>query len=133
MSTFKEKLSILSEMISFARVDDYLKPAELDFLESVANNLGIDTETFVSLLEHKAEKKVLKTEGERLVQFHRLVLLMNIDKSVSLPELNKLHEIGVKMGLSPSSIDRVLEIMNRYPDKIIPVDQFIAIFKTQYN
>lgn len=133
MSTYKEKLSILSEMISFARVDDHLKAVELEFLQGVAQNLGIDSETFSSLLQHKAEKKILKTEGERLVQFHRLVLLMNIDKSISLSELNKLHELGVKMGLSPSAIDRVLEIMNRYPDKIIPVDQFIAIFKTQYN
>ena len=133
MSTYEEKLSILSEMISFARVDSGLKKAELEFLQTVADHLGVDEATFGTLLYQKAKKKVLKTEGERLVQFHRLLLLMNIDQKASWSEINKLHEIGVQMGLSPTAIDRVIEVMHQYPDRMIPTERFIEIFKTQHN
>ncbi len=133
MSTYEEKLSILSEMISFARVDSGLKKAELEFLQTVADHLGVDEATFGTLLYQKAKKKVLKSEGERLVQFHRLLLLMNIDQKASWSEINKLHEIGVQMGLSPTAIDRVIEVMHQYPDRMIPTERFIEIFKTQHN
>ena len=41
MSTLEEKLSILSEMIAFARVDNTVKTEEYNFLLNVANQLGV--------------------------------------------------------------------------------------------
>ena len=40
MAKNKEKLSILSEMIAFAKIDDVVKPEEYTFLLGVANQLG---------------------------------------------------------------------------------------------
>lgn len=133
MHSYQEKLSILSEMIAFAQVDEKLKPSEYNFLKGVANQLGITNETFEGLLTKKANIKILKTEGERLVQFYRLLLLMNIDKEVNLAEIGFLTELGIKMGLSPSAIERVVVVMQNYPNNLIPVEDFISIFKTQYN
>ncbi|MEX0361083.1 MAG: TerB family tellurite resistance protein, partial [Allomuricauda sp.] len=69
MGTHKEKLSILSEMIAFARVDHSLKDSEYQFLLGVASHLGIDKETFDGLLNEKSPKVVLKSQAERIVQF----------------------------------------------------------------
>lgn len=133
MSTYKEKLSILSEMIAFARVDNKIKPSEYAFLEQVATGLGIDKKIFEGLLEHKAEKKILKSQAERIVQFHRLVLLMNVDQEQHPDEIQKLHEIGLKMGLPPTAVLQVLEVMHHYPNKIIPPDVLLRIFTAHYN
>ncbi len=133
MGTYKEKLSILSEMIAFARVDYSLKQSEYQFLLGVASNLGVDKETFNKLLKKKSPKVVLKTQAERIVQFHRLLLLMNVDKEQHDKEISTLHNIGLAMGLPPSAIGQVLEVMHKYPDNIIPVDVLINIFKAHYN
>ena len=80
MSSYEEKLSILSEMIAFARADYSIKDSEYDFLLGVAHQLGVDKETFDTLFEVKVEKIIPKTQAERILQFHRLVLLMNVDQ-----------------------------------------------------
>ena len=133
MSNYQEKLNILSEMIAFARIDKTLKQSEYDFLVSVSKNLGVSKSAFEELLLQKAEKKVLKSEADRIIQFHRLLLLMNIDKKQTKAEINNLYNMGLKMGLPPSAIGQVLEIMHQYPNKLVPAETLIDIFKAYYN
>jgi uncharacterized tellurite resistance protein B-like protein len=133
MNTREEKLSILSELIAFARADDVVKVSEYNFLFDIATQLGIDKETFDELFHKKAEKLVLKPLSDRLVQFHRLLLLMNVDQEQHETELRRLHTIGLRMGLPPSAIDQILIVMHKYPDKIIPPQVLINIFKAHYN
>lgn len=133
MSTYEEKLSILSEMIAFARVDHTLKQSEYEFLLKVAHNLGVDQATFEGLLKQKSPKVPLKTQAERIVQFHRLLLLMNVDQEQHKKEINTLYNIGLKMGLPPVAIGQVLEVMHKYPDNVVPPEVLIDIFKAHYN
>ncbi len=129
----EEKLSLLSEMIAFARMDENLKEIEYNFLLGVAKQLDITREDFDYLLENPATHVHLKSHSERIVQFHRLVLLMNMKNSPSDREIRKLHNFGLRMGLSHEAINRVLELMESFPNKIIPPDFLIDIFKIQYN
>lgn len=133
MSTYEEKLGILSQMISFARVDQTIKEPEYDFIFNVAQNLGVTKKVFDELLNKAEEPIIPKNLGDRLVQFHRLLLLMNIDQKQRLSEIRKLHEIGLKMNLSPSAIDQVLTEMHNYPQMAIPPKKLIEIFKSHYN
>jgi hypothetical protein len=133
MNTEKEKLSILSEMISFAKVDNTIKQAEYDFLFNVAQQLGVRKTAFDSLFKNKAEYVVPKSQADRLVQFNRLILLMNIDDRQELIEIRRLHDIGLSMGLPPSAIQQVLSIMHKYPNKVVPPEVIISIFKAHYN
>ncbi len=133
MSTYKEKLSILSEMISFARVNNRIKDEEYIFLSSVAQQLGVDEQTFDTLFNEEVEHIIPKSEADRILQFHRLVLLMNVDKKQDLIEISRIHNIGLGMGLPPSAIEQVLSIMHKYPNKIVPPKVLIDIFRAHYN
>ncbi|MGB3151086.1 MAG: TerB family tellurite resistance protein [Maribacter sp.] len=133
MNSQKEKLSILSEMIAFAKVDNTIKQSEYDFLFNVAQQLGISKAVFDSLFKNEAEHVIPKTQAERIVQFHRLVLLMNVDNKQDLIEIKRLHDMGLSMGLPPSAIQQVLSIMHKYPNKIVPPEVLIDIFKAHYN
>ena len=133
MDTRQEKLDILSQMIAFARVDHSLKNSEYQFLVGVAAHLGIDKETFDALLKEKTAKPVFKSQAERIVQFHRLVLLMNIDEEQHEKEIHTLHNIGLKMGLPPTAVTQVLRVMHQYPNKLVPPEVLIEIFKAHYN
>lgn len=128
-----EKLSLLSEMIAFARIDKTLKEIEYNFLLGVAKQLEISRDDFDYLLDNPVTHVNLKSHSERIVQFHRLVLLMNLDQNISDRELVRLHNFGLRMGLSHESINKVLDLMESFPNKIIPPDFLIDIFKVQYN
>ena len=130
-----EKLSLLSEMIAFAKYDKDLKNIEYNFLLGVSRQLEISREDFEYLIEHPINYKHLKSHSERIVQFHRLVLLMNIDDNSDNNSKNviKLFNFGLRMGLSHESINKVLYLMESFPNKIVPPDVLIDIFKTQYN
>ncbi|MFD0837523.1 TerB family tellurite resistance protein [Mariniflexile aquimaris] len=130
-----EKLSLLSEMIAFAKYDKDLKNIEYNFLLGVAKQLEISREDFDYLIEHPINYIHLKSHSERIVQFHRLVLLMNIDSESANNHKNviKLYNFGLRMGLSHESISKVLYLMESFPNKIVPPDVLIDIFKTQYN
>ena len=128
-----EKLSLLSEMIAFAKYDKEINIIEYNFLLGVAKQLDITREDFDYLIEHPVTYTHLKSHSERIVQFHRLVLLMNIDSENSRSGAAKLYNFGLRMGLSHESISKVLYLMESFPNKIVPPDVLIDIFKTQYN
>ena len=129
-----EKLSLLSEMIAFAKYDKDIKEMEYNFLLGIAKQLEISREDFDYLIEHPITYIHLKSHSERIVQFHRLVLLMNIEQSENASKgAIKLYNFGLRMGLSHESISKVLYLMESFPNKIVPPDVLIDIFKTQYN
>jgi len=128
-----EKLSLLSEMISFAKADKVLKKIEYNFLLGVAQQLEISREDFDYLIEHPVNYIHLKSHSERIVQFHRLVLLIHIDQERTPSEVVKLYNYGLKMGLNHESITKVLYLMEGFPNMIVPAGVLIDIFKVQYN
>lgn len=129
----KEKLSLLTELIKLAKCDNKVREQEYLFLLSVAQSLEVSKEEFDQLFNNYIELKPPKSEFERILQFHRLVLLMNIDRETSKKEINFLKDIGIRIGLNPNATNRVLAKMNEYPNKVIPADELIEIFKENYN
>lgn len=132
-----EKLSLLSEMIAFAKYDKDIRNIEYNFLLGVAKQLDISREDFEYLINNPISYTHLKSHSERIVQFHRLVLLMNIeqefDEANNSKGVVKLYNFGLRMGLSHESITKVLYLMESFPNKLVPPDVLIDIFKTQYN
>ncbi|MDW5288822.1 TerB family tellurite resistance protein [Formosa sp. PL04] len=128
-----EKLSLLSEMIAFAKTDTKIKSIEYNFLLGVSQQLDISREDFEYLMKNPIAYKHIESYSERIVQFHRLVLLMNLDNERTEKEVIKLFNFGLLMGLSHESINKVLYLMEGFPNKIVPPDVLIDIFKVQYN
>ncbi|WP_224484578.1 TerB family tellurite resistance protein [Robertkochia aurantiaca] len=134
MNHKKERLSLLSEMIHLVRSDHDINPREYEFIYRVAKRLGVKKEEFDHLFRQPNTPFIPpREESGRILQLHRLVLLMNIDDEIHPNEIVTLKEFGVRMGLSPYAIDRVLEVMDDFPNKVVPPDVLIDIFKAYYN
>ena len=129
----KEKLSLLTELIKLAQCDQKVREQEYEFLLTIARSLDVGKDDFDALFKEYIEFTPPESEFERILQFHRLVLLMNVDQETSDLEIEFIKNIGIRIGLSPLATNRVLAEMNNYPDKVIPPDKLIAIFKEQYN
>ncbi len=133
MSNRVEKISLLSEMIAYAKNDEIEGVVEYNFLLGVAEQLDISREDFDYLIQHPINYKHLKSHSERVIQFHRLVLLMNEDFVITRKEVIKIYNFGLRMGLSHESITKVLYLMEGFPNRMVPPDVLIDIFKVQYN
>lgn len=128
-----EKKSLLVELIKLAEIDEAIKPSEYDFLLAISKQLGFEKGEFDLLFDQYVSFDPPVFEFERIVQFQHLILLMNIDLEINSKEINFIKELGVRMGLRPRATEEVLKVMHNYPNKVVPPEKLIEIFKTFHN
>ncbi len=133
MHTKEDKINLLADMISFAIVDGELHEREYLFLSLIAQELQIDEVEFKQLFHQENRSEVIKNEFERIQQFYRLALLMHCDGVLHKREQEKIHEIGINMGLNPHAIKRVLKAMEDSPTRMIHPDYLLEVFQEQLN
>ena len=133
MNTYEEKLSLLSEMIAFAKIDGRVDEREYQFLSIVASQLRVEKDVFESLFDHPADKVIIKSEHQRILQFYRLALLMHADGVLHDNEQVAIRELGINMGLSPFAMKSVLVEMQKSPTGLVDPDILLALFRAQQN
>ncbi|KAB1155559.1 tellurite resistance TerB family protein [Flavobacterium luteum] len=133
MNTHVEKISLLTEMISFSIVDGRLHQREYDFLSIVASELKITKSDFDDLFHQELPKEVIKSEFERIQQFYRLALLMHCDGVLHEKEENAIRQIAIMMALNPHATKRILEMMKASPNSMISAELLLEVFQEQYN
>ncbi|MCH2230127.1 MAG: prolyl oligopeptidase family serine peptidase [Crocinitomicaceae bacterium] len=128
-----EKLSLLADLVKLAKSDNEVREIEFQFLFSIAAQLGITKDDFMYVFEKNIEFTPPKLEADRIVQFQRLILLMNVDLEAGTEEIDYIKNIGMRMGLNPMATNEVLNRMNDHENKIVPPDELLVIFKTFNN
>lgn len=133
MITYKEKLSLLGDMIELSKVDGQLHDSEYEFIKMVAEELNVRTADFEELFSTPNELLVFKSEFKRIEHFYRLALLSHCDNHHHDREHEFMYQLGLKLGLNPFSIKRVLKEMDNSPTRMIEADLLLGIFKEQHN
>ena len=132
---FQEKLSHINDLIKLSQVDGEESHMELNFINSVAARLGIEKGDVVRIKKGEIEIKFStpETESKVIEQFHRLIILMGIDKLIYKEEVAFCVELGVRMGLNYNAITEVLRKTLRNPAYIMHLDEMEKIFKKYSN
>lgn len=133
MSEENEKLGLLAQLVKMAKADDKIRDIEFQFLLSLAAQMGVTKEDFKRLFEENIEFQPPRLESDRIIQFQRLILLMNVDLEIDEREMDYIKDLGIRMGLHPSATDTVLKEMYNYENKIVPPARLIEIFSTYHN
>ena len=128
-----EKLSLMADLVKLAKSDKSVREIEFQFLISLAAQMGITKDDFKRLFDEYIEFNPPKLEADRIVQFQRLILLMNVDLNADQAELDYIKDVGIRMGLHPSATNEVLKRMHDYKNKMMPPDVLLSIFKTFHN
>ena len=128
-----DKLGILSELIKLAKADNELRDMEFQFLLSLASQMGVSKNEFIQLFEQYIEFLPPKLEFDRILQFHRLVLVMNVDQDTNDKEIEYIKQAGIRMGLNPLATNEILRIMENYPNKVVPTDVLMKVFRSFHN
>lgn len=129
----EEKLSLLKDLIKIANADGQFREDEQRFIYAIAEQMQITPKDYIRLFKENIAYNPPKLEVDRIVQFQRLILMMNVDQNVSLTEIKEVQNLGLKMGLHPAAINQVLTEMYDYPNKMLPPDRLIEIFKAHHN
>ncbi len=125
--------SLLSDLITLAQADGIIDSAEHDFIHRIGSRMGLDFDAIEDLFENPQPSVPLFSEMERITHFHKLLLVMNVDRETHEKEVVALRNFGLKMGIRPGAIDQILLKMDQFEDKIIPAQELIAIFQSYYN
>lgn len=120
-------------MISLARADKKIHEREYEFILVVASRLGLPQLEVDQLFKNPLKPVVAKTELQRITQFHRLLLLMNVDEHTHIVEVDALRNYGLQLGIRPEAIEQILSEMNEYEHKMIPSTRLVEIFQRFYN
>lgn len=130
----EEKISMLKSLMELANIDGKMVEREFSFLWAIANQLGItDKAVFDAIMIADIDFVPPENEYERILQFQRMVLMMNVDEKTTPAELTYVREMGMKMGLNTMAVSTVLREMKNYPNHMMPPDDLIAIFRRHHN
>ena len=129
----EEKLSLLKQLIILSKSDKDFHSEEYHFISLIANSLVVSKEDLDTLFNKYIKFNPPKLEPFRIVQFQRLVLLSNVDLSVSEQEINNLKKAGFLLGLREGAINTILDQMKNHERGLIPKEKLIEIFKAYHN
>ncbi len=132
---YREKLSHLNDLIQLSKIDGKESHVESTFINSIADRLGIEREELDNI---KSGVKTIKFstpkhENDVIDQYHRLIILMGIDKMIYKEEVQFCFELGIRMGLNTNAIMEVLRKTIRKPAYIIQKDEMEKIFRKYSN
>lgn len=131
--TLEEKLGLLKQLILIANADGKIKEVEYQLLIGLAANLGVSKEDFEKVFQPGIQVSMPKNLGDRILQFHRMILLMNVDMDPSPSEIEMIRKMGIMLGLNPQAIELVIDEMKSYPNNLIPPDRMVQIFSKYLN
>lgn len=133
MNTEAQKKSLLLELIAFSTVDGQLHKREYDFLWHVAQELNIGLDVFRDLFHQEIKPVVVKSEFQRIQQFYRLALIMHCDGILHEKEAKAIQQIAIEMGLNPTAVKRILDLMKKAPNAMIEPKVLLRVFQEQHN
>lgn len=133
MITYKEKLSLLGDLIQLSRIDGELHDRELHFIRLIADELKVREDDFQELFRIPNQIVIFKSEFQRIEHFYRMALLMHCDEVNHDKEEEFLMQVGLKMGLSPYAMKRIFKMMQASPSKTLDPQTLLELFKEQHN
>jgi uncharacterized tellurite resistance protein B-like protein len=131
--TIEEKLGLLKQLILVANADGKIKEVEYQLMLGLAAHMQVSKEDFDKVFQPGVEVKLPKTDADRILQFHRMILMLNVDADASPVEIDMVRKMGIMLGLNPQAIELVFEEMKTHPNNLIPPDRMVQIFTKYMN
>ena len=132
---YEEKISHLNDLIQLSRVDGNESLNEVNFINSVADRLKIDRQDVESIRKKQTQVTFSppKDMYQLMMQFHRLIVLMGIDRVISREEKSFCQTLGEKMNLKKEAVDEIIEKAIDTPRHVVSVDEIENIFYRHYK
>ena len=132
---YQEKISHLNDLIKLSRVDGQESLNEIHFINAIADRLGVSREDLDKI--RKKNDDIVFTPPhdmyQLMMQYHRIILLMGIDRIISESEMEFCMDLGLNMNLKQEAIRDILELAIVTPRHIIAIEEIERIFYKYYK
>ena len=132
---YQEKISHLNDLVKLSRIDGQESLHEIHFINAIADRLGVSREDLEKV--RKKNDDIVFTPPhdmyQIMMQYHRIILLMGIDRIISESEMEFCMDIGIKMNLKPEAIREILELAIETSRHIIAIEEIEKIFYKYYK
>ena len=132
---YDEKISHLNDLVKLSRIDGRENLNEINFINSVADRLGI-SRTDLKEIRNKSDIVSFSPPEDMyqmMMQYHRLIILMGIDRIISIEEKEFCTRLGLKMKLKKEAINEIIDKAVDTPRHIISVDEIEKVFYRHYK
>ncbi len=132
---YDEKISHLNDLINLSKIDGNEALNEVNFINSVADRLGVSRADLKRLREKNSDVEFTPSRDmyQRMMQYHRLIILMGIDRIITQEEKDLCIDLGVKMNLKREAIEEIIDKALDTPRHVISVDEIENIFYRHYK
>jgi len=132
---YEEKVSHLNDLIKLSRIDGRENLNEINFINSVADRLGISRKDLKQIREKSSKVNFSLPDDmyQLMMQYHRLIVLMGIDRIISQEEKDFCTRLGLKMKLKKAAINEIIDKAIDTPRHIISVDDIEQVFYRHYK
>jgi hypothetical protein len=132
---YEEKVSHLNDLIKLSRIDGRENLNEINFINSVADRLGISRKDLKQIREKSSKVNFSPPDDmyQLMMQYHRLIVLMGIDRIISQEEKDFCTRLGLKMKLKKAAINEIIDKAIDTPRHIISVDDIEQVFYRHYK
>jgi len=132
---YEEKISHLNDLIMLSRIDGRENLNEINFINSVADRLGISRTDLKEIRNKSSKVSFSPPENmyQTMMQYHRLIVLMGIDRIISKEEKDFCTKLGLKMKLKKEAISEIIDKAIDTPRHIISVDDIEQVFFRHYK
>ncbi len=108
------------------------------YIDKVAQSLGIKSDELGMLYQkvrsgQEKKRELPDRESEVIPLFHRLLIMMSIDRDIDEKEVGLCRQIGLQMGLNLYAVEEVLKVAFRGNANDLTPTVLNSIFKRYYN
>lgn len=132
---YEEKISHINDLIRLSRVDGRENLNEINFINSVADRLGISRTDLAKIREESGRVPFSPPDNmyQLMMQYHRLIILMGIDRFITPEEKEFCVKLGHKFKLKKAAIHEIIDKAIDLPRHIISVDDIEEVFFRHYK
>ena len=125
----------MNDLIRLSRIDGNESLHEVNFINSVADRLGVDRQKVKEIKNDSKDVRFTPPSDmyQIMMQYHRLIVLMGIDRIITQEEKDFCLELGKKMSLKVEAIGEIIDKAIDNPRHIISVDDIEEVFYKYYN
>lgn len=134
-SDTERKRSVLALLLEMANADKEMEPIELDYIRSLAGNMGMTQMDIQEAMDHPDDYKFKSPADEhsRMTIMYYLLFLMRSNGIINLKEEAVAFKAALKLGFSQSLTQDLINVVKTYLVDDIPPDAMLKNIKKYLN
>ncbi len=132
---YERKKAIIALLIQMSRSDQQEENIERLMIGSIANKIGLDSETIVEVAKHPERYRLQPppAEQDRMTILYYLLFLMRSDGDIREEEEKLCYRAGLRLGFNEQLTGDMIRVIKAHPSGPIPPEAMLEVIRKYLN